>query len=254
MAGSLYQSGKIPFAFDYVAKSYIADHSSSNSDHGTHVAGIAAGNSATFQGIAPDAQLAIMQVFENGSASWVYILQALEDCAYLGADVVNMSLGSPCGETDYPIYYFDQAYHDMGEVFNCLATAGVNVTASAGNSYASYQGGGLGGGKTTATDLDYGMVGEPSTYEGSVSIAAASTGGSLLPTTATLSAGVSSYSSRGATSDLSIKPELLAPGSYIYSAVDNNTYGLKSGTSMAAPWVAGCMALLRQKGGYFLCR
>lgn len=54
------------------------------------------------------------------------------------------------------------------------------------------------------------------------------------------------FSSWGTTPTLDIKPEIMAPGGNILSTLNNNQYGLMSGTSMAAPHVAGGSALVMQ--------
>lgn len=53
-------------------------------------------------------------------------------------------------------------------------------------------------------------------------------------------------SSRGPAHDGRIKPEVCAQGSQVYSTIPNNTYGFKSGTSMACPGVSGTYAQLVQ--------
>lgn len=57
---------------------------------------------------------------------------------------------------------------------------------------------------------------------------------------------MSSFSSWGVPGNLSLKPEITAPGGSIYSTLDGGNYGLMSGTSMAAPSVAGMAAVVAQ--------
>ncbi|KAJ1960701.1 hypothetical protein IWQ62_004129 [Dispira parvispora] len=60
---------------------------------------------------------------------------------------------------------------------------------------------------------------------------------------------IASYSSWGPGTDLSPKPDLIAPGSNIYSALplSMGRYGIISGTSMSSPYVSGIVALMREK-------
>ena len=86
---SIYQSDKIPFAYDY----YDNDTNvSGGNSHGTHVAGIVGANSGQVTGVAPDAQLMIMKIFgDDGSGAYDSdIIAALEDAVVLGADAVNI--------------------------------------------------------------------------------------------------------------------------------------------------------------------
>lgn len=58
---------------------------------------------------------------------------------------------------------------------------------------------------------------------------------------------MSSFTSWGPTPNLDFKPEITAPGGNIYSTMNDDKYGLMSGTSMAAPHVAGGSALIFER-------
>ena len=93
-ADKLYQSNKVPFAFNYIDNSLRVDHKDANgSDHGTHVAGIAAANQIegiSVCGVAPDAQVLVMKVFGNaGGAYFSDIMAAMEDAIRLECDSIK---------------------------------------------------------------------------------------------------------------------------------------------------------------------
>lgn len=164
----VYYSAKVPFRWNYVKNTNNVQHV--YNDHGTHVAGIAAGNGGEIQGVAKDAQIAAMQVFnDGGGAGWAAILSALEDCVVLGVDAANLSLGSPCGFTQY----YDSSY---AVVFQNLVNAGVNLAMSAGNEYSTALGNAWASSSTSigyslVFNPDNGVTGSPSTWPESLGIA-----------------------------------------------------------------------------------
>ena len=126
----VYRSEKIPFAFNYGSLS--ADTYFAVSDHGTHVAGIAAGNHGvdifgnTFIGAAPDAQLLLMACtagIDSGSLNSAALLAGMEDAVKLGADVINCSFGGA---------YVDSTAPEIKAV-NAARNAGIMVAVAAGN-------------------------------------------------------------------------------------------------------------------------
>jgi subtilisin family serine protease len=98
-----------------------------------------------------------------------------------------------------------------------VRAAGIFMVVAAGNS---------GPGCGTITD-------PPAPYDDVFTVGAVDRGGA-----------VSGFSSRGPTPDGRTKPDLLAPGEDIVSALPGMTYGSYAGTSMATPHVAGVVALM----------
>lgn len=160
---SIYQSNKIPFAYDY----YDNDTNvSGGNSHGTHVAGIVGANSGQVTGVAPDAQLMIMKIFgDDGSGAYDSdIIAALEDAVVLGADAVNMSLGMTAG-------FSEAAATKTREVYQRVKNAGISLMCAAGNEYSSSYKSAGGTDLPLASNPDNGAVASPSTYGAALSVA-----------------------------------------------------------------------------------
>lgn len=181
-ADNTYYSSKIPFGFGYGAG--LADFGSDVAymAHGTHVAGIVAGNMPEegkdqFQmetlGIAPEAQILVMNVSDpEGNIFFDAVLAAVEDCITLGVDCANLSLGSPCG----PVYM-----EGMSEVFDAAYKAGISVATSAGNSFFSGYGSLWGDNMVKSTSVDTGTVGMPGSFDAPLTVASAENASSFYP-------------------------------------------------------------------------
>jgi len=161
----VYINEKVPFGYDYADND--PDVYSTHNNHGTHVSGVIVGKDDVITGVAPNAQLVSMKIFsdvmDTARSSW--ILSALEDCAILGVDVVNMSLGTACGfshETEEEL---------LSGVYQKLRDAGVCVVAAASNSFSSAYGSEANGNLPLTSNPDTATVGSPSTYQGVLSVA-----------------------------------------------------------------------------------
>lgn len=179
-ASSVHLSGKIPFRFNYADESTYVDHDKDDeTDHGTHVAGITAGyavnaeGAVTFAGTAPNAQLVVMKVFgANRSGQWSDILAALEDCVVLGVDVVNMSLGSVSGFSDFADTYTGDT-SNTNTVFTNLENAGIVVCCAAGNDYTSAYGNRFGNNLALASNPDNNILSKPGSISSTLAVASA---------------------------------------------------------------------------------
>ena len=161
-------SDKVVYAYDYFDGTDNIKEAEKES-HGMHVTGIVAGNpvnkapnSEKVYGVAPEAQIMFMRVFsdrDKTTASAFYV-KAINDAVALGADVINMSLGAGAGSTV-------DAGSDIIEAVKRARAKGVSVVIAAGNSNTF----GRGFSQPLAENPDYGLVGNPSTVEDSISVA-----------------------------------------------------------------------------------
>ena len=161
-----YVSEKFPFAYDYADNDPDASPTGQAGSHGTHVAGIAAGNAGEIVGIAPDAQIIVAKVARSveGDITDSGLLSALDDMVVLHPDVVNLSLGQLGGMDNEA----DSVY---ATVFKSLQDAGITVNAAAGNHYTAGYGNTSGKNLPFASDPDSSTQCEPATYSSVVSVA-----------------------------------------------------------------------------------
>lgn len=167
----VYYSQKIPFAYDYADKD--PDVFPYDSEHGTHVAGIIAGDDEVIHGIAPDTQLVLMKVFPDldSGGKTEDIIAALEDAVRFKVDAINMSLGTSCGfsrECDE-----DPDKPNVAKVYDAINDSGISLITAASNSYSAGFGGEQGN-TNMVTNPDSGTVGSPSTYDAALSVASIS--------------------------------------------------------------------------------
>ncbi len=197
--------------------------------HGTHVAGIAAGN---LFGVAPNADLVSIKVLNSEGGGYMSdVISGIEIAVDPNednnledhSDIISMSLGYYEGTPDGP---------DAIAVDNAV-NLGVVVVAAAGNAGGS------------STHLGYLFIGCPGCARKAITIGASNSSDKM-----------AWFSSRGPTSIGTIKPDIVAPGVNICSSQwDNawedrgcydNEHVALSGTSMATPLVAGAIALIKQ--------
>lgn len=193
----------------------------SGCEHGTHVAGIAAGKGASFTGVAKDAKLIAVQVFSrfstsSGTAVMSYTSDQIKGLQRVFAlrstfkiSSVNMSLGG--GRYSTPAKC-DADNLALKTAIDNLRSAGIATVIASGND-----------GYTDS-------ISAPGCISSTISVGST-----------TKSDAISSFSN-GAPN-----LHLLAPGSSINSSVPGGGFLPFDGTSMATPHVAGAWALMKQK-------
>jgi len=234
--------------------------------HGTHVAGIIAGNGQnshgasfrkTFMGIADNVNLINLRVLDHGgaghdSAVIAAIQKAISLKSKYNIRVINLSLGRPA--------YESYALDPLCQAVEAAWKAGIVVVVAAGNE-----------GRNDKAHTDgYGTIAAPGNDPYVITV------GAMKPMGTTTRADdlIASYSSKGPTLyDHIVKPDIVAPGnmtisvlasssatlmkaypknivalsSYSTNSKGASSYFTLSGTSMATPVVSGAVALLLQQ-------
>ena len=257
-SGDVFMTGKVPFAYNYADKNNKVINTKGNY-HGSHVAGIAAaniyvkggdgfvskvGDASAVVGSAPDAQILNLRVFGSALCTDTVIAAAVEDAMYLGADVLNLSLGT----AEMGFACADGIY---GDILDKLADEGVIIMGALGND-GSWMGENTHGqNKLYVEDVNMSTATPPSSYEELMAVAWSDGGiknGTLSPLGGVTGVTVNDSSAYGIPSSLTLKPEITANGTNINSVnsdvESNDGYKAISGTSMAAPDVAGAAAAI----------
>ena len=191
--------------------------------HGTHVAGILSSTDARAAGIAPGADIVALRVFDDrGNGSFHWVEEALQwvhshrDSFANPITTVNLSIGTAYNGQNGP------AWAMLEDEFAELASDGIFISVAAGNAFTTYR----------TTGLSYPAVSP-----------------NVVPVSSVDAAGNLSYFSQR---DDRV---IAAPGRSILSTVPDymgngngvaDDFARYSGTSMAAPVVAGASVLLRQ--------
>ncbi len=227
---------------DHLRIAHDATYPAPKQEHGTHVAGIIGAKwddgpaPQPIRGVCPDIRLLDIRVFDDqGETDEFTILSALQFLGYLnGLSTTPMVHGANMSfSLVHKVRSFACGRTPICDACDRLVKDGIVVVAAAGNA-------GFAGDSAHPTLNDrYATVSitDPGNAEAAITVGSTH---KISP----VSYGVSYFSSRGPTGDGRSKPDILAPGEKIVSALPGGRYGEMDGTSMAAPHVSGAAAIL----------
>lgn len=183
-----YENAKVPFRANYVDLNLDVTHlNDTQEEHGSHVASIAAANryvptadggytdaltSVLTQGEAPDAQVMVMKVFGAGGGAYDSdYMAAIEDAIVLGADAVNLSLGSSVAG------FTTSSNAIYGRLIGELEKSDIVWVNSAGNNSYWAQQSTYTGGYNYLDDANFATGGSPATFPYALSVASVDNNG-----------------------------------------------------------------------------
>ncbi|MDU0371771.1 S8 family peptidase [Hymenobacter endophyticus] len=184
--------------------------------HGTHVAGIIGAdreNNAGILGVAPNVQIMSVRAIPDGDERDKDVANAIRYAVDNGAQIINMSFGK----------YYSPQRPAVEEAIRYADTKGVLLIHSAGNENNNLD-------NTT-------QYPSPNFLNGQRIPNMITVGASSRLNDESLAADFSNYGK--------VQVDVFAPGNQIYSTLPGSKYGNLSGTSMAAPVVAGIAATLK---------
>lgn len=202
--------------------------------HGTHVSGIIGGSGrlskGIYSGMAPKCNLIVLKVLDqNGNGNVIHVVKGLcwvmKNREKYNIRIVNISVGT------LP-HVGNKEEQQLLQAVELLWDVGIVVVVAAGNY-------GPKAGTVTTPGVSKKVITVGSSNDEFYMDARGRT--------------KQNYSGRGPTQECVIKPDLIAPGTYItscnayYLVKRQKPYAVKSGTSMATPIVTGACALLLSK-------
>jgi subtilisin family serine protease len=196
--------------------------------HGTHVAGIAAGRNPNGHGVAPGASLIAIQIGSRLTGS---------ECGTAGSPCVTLYDSDAIAALDYVADTLAGDWNVASVNMSFGSTSTWSSESACEGAYGAFE-------NAAAAIRALGIAPVAASGNGSATTGISSPG--CLPSVIGVGASFDNSDAIWVKSNSGPPLDLLAPGTNIYSSVLGGSYEISTGTSMAAPHVAGAFAVLHQ--------